>query len=159
MKLRYRRAPSDGKPLFGLHDPLALEAQPGRFTVIGASVAFVTLVPVVDLVRSLISAPQVIPSLILPFIPYATVLGGFAVFVVWNGGIVLGMWPSSKRPERLLIKTIGDKSNHMPSFHVPQLYYFIGFSSILGWPVFITGQGGLPSLLREVWARMFGSKR
>ncbi|TCD62042.1 glucosyltransferase [Steccherinum ochraceum] len=123
MKLRFRRASQD-KPLPKLHDPPALQAQP------------------MDLVRSFASAPRVIPSLLPPFIPYATVLVGFAAFVVWNGGIVLG-----------------DKSNHIPSFHIPQLYYFVGFSSVLGWPALITGRGGLPSLIGAVWARMFGNKR
>ncbi|KAH8086666.1 glucosyltransferase [Cristinia sonorae] len=124
MRSRFRRAPSNSKPFPKLHDPPALAAQP------------------IDLLKAVISVPPVLFDLIPPFIPYAVVLAGFAGFVAWNGGIVLG-----------------DKSNHIPSFHVPQVYYFIGFSTLLGWPALVTGHGGLPSLIREIWARMFGCKR
>lgn len=43
-----------------------------------------------DLLRSIASLPRVLPQILPPFLPYATVLAAFAVFVVWNGGIVLG---------------------------------------------------------------------
>ena len=36
----------------------------------------------------------------------------FSIFVWWNKGIVLG-----------------DKSNHVPTLHIPQLYYFVSFST------------------------------
>jgi alpha-1,2-glucosyltransferase len=39
------------------------------------------------------------------------------VFLVWNGGIVLG-----------------DKSNHMAGLHFPQLFYFTGFLSFFSLP-------------------------
>lgn len=52
----------------------------------------------------------------------------------------------------------GDKSNHIPSLHIPQLYYFIAFSTFFGWPVLISGPGGAPSLFRGVWSRMLGTK-
>ncbi|OCH88591.1 glucosyltransferase [Obba rivulosa] len=95
-----------------------------------------------DLIQSALSLPKVLPDLLLPFAPYALVIAAFGAFVKWNGGIVLG-----------------DKSNHIPAFHVPQLYYFVGFATILGWPALISAEGGIKGLLREVWARMFGSKR
>ena len=53
----------------------------------------------------------------------------------------------------------GDKSNHIPSLHVPQVYYFIASATIFGWPVLISGTGGAHALLCEVWARIFGSSR
>ena len=53
---------------------------------------------------------------------------------------------------------LGDKSNHIPVIHIPQLYYFIGFTTVFGWPVLISGPRGPIDLLREVKARMFGSK-
>lgn len=52
----------------------------------------------------------------------------------------------------------GDKANHIPVFHVPQLYYFIGFSTAFGWPVLLGSKEGLPALLHEVRKRMIGSK-
>ncbi|KAI0828293.1 glucosyltransferase [Trametes gibbosa] len=107
-----------------LHDPSALEASP------------------VDLVRSVLSAPRVLPDILRNFVPYALVLITFGAFVVWNGGIVLG-----------------DKANHVPAFHVPQLYYFVGFATAFGWPALVSGSGGIPALGRDVYARMFGNKR
>ncbi|KAI7872910.1 alpha-2-glucosyltransferase Alg10 [Spinellus fusiger] len=38
---------------------------------------------------------------------------GFVVFLIWNGGIVLG-----------------DRSNHIAGYHVPQLFYFSSFLSV-----------------------------
>jgi len=66
----------------------------------------------------------------------------FAAFVYWNGGIVLG-----------------DKSNHIPSIHVPQLYYFVGFTTLFGWPILISGPRGIVGLLKDVGNCMFGTKR
>jgi alpha-1,2-glucosyltransferase len=57
----------------------------------------------------------------------------------------------------MLIRS-GDKANHIPSLHVPQLYYFVAFSSIFGWPVLISDEGGVRRLMLEVLTRMFGSK-
>ena len=53
----------------------------------------------------------------------------------------------------------GDKSNHIPAFHVPQLYYFVGFATAFGWPALVSGKGGVLGLAHEVRARMFGSKK
>ncbi|KAF9921215.1 glucosyltransferase [Linnemannia zychae] len=44
--------------------------------------------------------------------PYLGLLAGFAAFIKWNGGIVLG-----------------DRSNHVPTLHVVQLFYFVAFSA------------------------------
>ncbi|KAI0344140.1 glucosyltransferase [Trametopsis cervina] len=96
----------------------------------------------VDLLWSIASFPGVLPQILPPFVPYSAVLAAFGAFVVWNGGIVLG-----------------DKSNHIPAFHIPQLYYFVGFATIMGWPVLIAGEGGVLSLARGVWHKMSGSRR
>jgi len=93
-----------------------------------------------DLVRSVASAPQVIVDTLPSFIPYTFVVAAFAGFVLYNGGIVLG-----------------DKANHIPAFHIPQLYYFIAFSTAFGWPVLICGTDGPRKLVHDVWSRMFGS--
>jgi len=76
------------------------------------------------------------------FIPYALTLALFCGFVFWNGGIVLG-----------------DKSNHVPSLHLPQLYYFIAFATIMGWPALISGDRGWKVLVNDVQNRMFGNRR
>jgi hypothetical protein len=52
----------------------------------------------------------------------------------------------------------GDKSNHIPSFHVPQLYYFVGFASLMGWPVLAGYPGGPSALLKDIYWRMFGTQ-
>jgi len=80
---------------------------------------------------------------ILPtFVPYALTLALFSGLVVWNGGIVLG-----------------DKSNHVPSLHPPQLYYFIAFATIMGWPALISGDSGWKILVNDVRDRVFGNRR
>lgn len=96
----------------------------------------------VDLLKAIMSAPKVISSILPAFVPYTLVIAAFTAFVFWNGGIVLG-----------------DKSNHIPSFHVPQLYYFVGFATLMGWPILASVPGGLQTLVRGVYWRMFGSKR
>jgi alpha-1,2-glucosyltransferase len=53
----------------------------------------------------------------------------------------------------------GDKSNHVPTLHIPQLFYFFGFATIMGWPVLVTGPGGPIRLAKEVRLRMFGTAR
>lgn len=95
-----------------------------------------------DFIRSIMSAPKALPELLPAFAPYAVVLAFFGGFVIWNDGIVLG-----------------DKSNHVPSFHAPQLYYFIAFATIIGWPAVLCGEGGPLKIATDVISRMFGSKR
>ncbi|KAG1773015.1 glucosyltransferase [Suillus occidentalis] len=95
-----------------------------------------------DFIRSIMSAPKALPELLPAFAPYAVVLALFGGFVIWNDGIVLG-----------------DKSNHIPSFHVPQLYYFVAFATMIGWPAVLCGEGGPMKVATEVISRMFGSKR
>ncbi|KAF9650697.1 glucosyltransferase [Thelephora ganbajun] len=104
--LRFRR---DGARL---PDPPALTASPG------------------DLIRIASSAPKIVLGVLPSFVPYFVDATLFALFVKWNGGIVLG-----------------DKANHIPAFHVPQIYYFIAFSTIMGWPALISGKEGLGPLI------------
>ncbi|KAH9891022.1 glucosyltransferase [Cubamyces lactineus] len=122
--LRFRRALPNEKPPVRLHDPPALEAGPA------------------DLLWSILSAPRVLPDILSNFVPYALVLAAFGVFVIWNGGIVLG-----------------DKANHVPAFHVPQLYYFVGFATAFGWPALLSSPSGVRALLQGITTRMFGNKR
>jgi hypothetical protein len=53
---------------------------------------------------------------------------------------------------------VGDKANHVAVLHVPQLYYFIAFATLMGWPAVIFGSGGPVKLANEVTRRMFGTK-
>ncbi|KAG0327416.1 glucosyltransferase [Dissophora globulifera] len=64
---------------------------------------------VIGFVRMLISK---LPSAIVMALPHLGLLAGFASFIKWNGGIVLG-----------------DKANHVPSPHVVQLFYFVIFAA------------------------------
>ncbi|KIJ68711.1 glycosyltransferase family 59 protein [Hydnomerulius pinastri MD-312] len=90
-----------------------------------------------DFLRSIISAPNALPELLPTFVPYMLVSALFGGFVFWNGGIVLG-----------------DKANHVPVLHVPQLYYFIAFATLMGWPAVVFGHGGPLKLASEVVYRM-----
>lgn len=77
-------------------------------------------------------------------LPYVGLLTGFAAFVKWNGGIVLGKRFTTyicyvhlficlgcfTYPLLTLAHlVIGDRSNHIPSLHVVQLFYFAAFSA------------------------------
>ena len=53
--------------------------------------------------------------------PYMAVLGGFAQFVVWNGGVVLG-----------------DKANHVATIHAAQLLYLWPLLAFFSAPLFAT---------------------
>ncbi|KAI0308030.1 alpha-2-glucosyltransferase Alg10 [Multifurca ochricompacta] len=122
--LRFRRAPSSGTRPPKFYDPPALVAGP------------------LDLVRSVLSVSGILADILPALVPYVLVLVLFGVFVVWNGGIVLG-----------------DKSNHVPSLHIPQLYYFIAFATMMGWPALLSGDGGWKMLINGVRKRIFGSRR
>ncbi|PFH50766.1 glycosyltransferase family 59 protein [Amanita thiersii Skay4041] len=94
-----------------------------------------------DLLKAVTSIPNVLFDILPSFVPYTLVLAAFAAFVKWNGGIVLG-----------------DKTNHIPSLHIPQMYYFFAFATGFGWPVLFSGPGGIMGLSRDVANRMFGSR-
>ena len=70
--------------------------------------------------------------------------------------LVTSVWNDGRRHS---YNISGDKSNHIPAFHVPQLYYFVGFATAFGWPALVSGKGGVLGLAHEVRARMFGSKK
>lgn len=53
----------------------------------------------------------------------------------------------------------GDKSNHVPSLHPPQLYYYIAFAMIMGWPALISGDSGWKMLVNDVQGRIIGNRR
>ncbi|KAF9973965.1 glucosyltransferase [Actinomortierella ambigua] len=83
-------------------------------------------------------------STVVTSVPYLGLLAGFGAFIRWNGGIVLG-----------------DRSNHVPHFHLVQLLYFVAFSAGMS---FFALMGALPikkvfrlpSRLRS-WASLFVS--
>jgi ABC-type dipeptide/oligopeptide/nickel transport system permease component len=50
-----------------------------------------------DLLRSILSAPQVLVDILPSFMPYTFVVAGFMIFVLYNGGIVLGILVLSER--------------------------------------------------------------
>ncbi|KAL0073705.1 glycosyltransferase family 59 protein [Phycomyces blakesleeanus] len=59
-------------------------------------------------VNTLYNIPTILPNVLV----FGIALTGFAGFLVWNGGIVLG-----------------DRSNHLAGYNVPQLFYFSSFLS------------------------------
>ena len=110
--------------------------------------------------QALISVPKVLPSILPAFVPYTLVLAAFGVFIVRNEGIVLGeLFQARSHVIHADYGLLGDKSNHIPSLHIPQLYYFVVAATFFGWPVLISGAGGATALCRNVWSRMFGSNR
>lgn len=84
----------------------------------------------------------------------------FGVFIIWNGGIVLGTCSVSSHPDAVGDSwyLLGDKSNHTPVLHIPQLYYFVASATFFGWPVLLDGFQGAQKLINDVWDRMFSDK-
>ncbi|TVY88273.1 Dol-P-Glc:Glc(2)Man(9)GlcNAc(2)-PP-Dol alpha-1,2-glucosyltransferase, partial [Lachnellula willkommii] len=69
------------------------------------------------------------PALILTRLwPYIALLISFAVFVFWNGGVVLG-----------------DKSNHVATIHLPQLLYIWPFITFFSAPLILPALSSLLS--------------
>ena len=114
-----------------------------------------------DVLRSVLSTRHILGDILPAFVPYTLVLTVFGAFVIWNGGIVLGglLRVDPTWPQLIDVRSSGDKANHIPSFHIPQVYYFIGFSTAFGWPVLLSANGGPRSLVRDVQYRMLGTRR
>ncbi|KAG0359270.1 putative Dol-P-Glc:Glc(2)Man(9)GlcNAc(2)-PP-Dol alpha-1,2-glucosyltransferase [Gamsiella multidivaricata] len=88
-----------------------------------------------QLVRSIIGFVRMLlsqlPTVLGMAMPYLGLLAGFAAFVKWNDGIVLG-----------------DRSNHIPTVHAVQLFYFVAFTA--GLSIFaILGAVPLARLLKK----------
>jgi len=79
----------------------------------------------------------------------------FGAFVIWNGGIVLGTFTGDDKNMSNIL--LGDKKNHIPVVHIPQLFYFVAFATLFAWPVLLSYEGGPLALLRDVKKRMVGS--
>ncbi|PWN51187.1 hypothetical protein IE53DRAFT_386455 [Violaceomyces palustris] len=73
---------------------------------------------------------------------YLPIFATFLFFLRWNGGIVLG-----------------DKANHVAALHLPQLFYFVTFSTFFAWPALLaTVRGGSPlRLLTRSLRGLFGT--
>ncbi|KAK9239084.1 alpha-2-glucosyltransferase Alg10 [Lipomyces kononenkoae] len=64
-----------------------------------------------------LSSPTKGPKALKIVCSYGPTVAGFAAFIVINGGI-----------------TLGDKSNHVPGTHIPQIFYFATFTCALSIP-------------------------
>lgn len=81
-------------------------------------------------------ALPIVPQLAISLWPQLALLGSFAAFVVWNGGVVLGKL-RTRAADVATDCLPGDKSNHVASIHLPQLLYFLPFVIFFSWPVLI----------------------
>lgn len=164
MYLRFRRALPNSKPLAKLHDPPALEAEPGSsFTHL--KTPFIIVTSFIVVLSRLVTGCGQFPGRGI----------GYYSFICPIRQCACGVWdirslewrncPWCVRRKSCISslaendRFTGDKSNHVPVFHVPQLYYFVGFASLLGWPVLVSGKGGISGLAREILQRMFGRRR
>ncbi|XP_076647875.1 alpha-1,2-glucosyltransferase Alg10 isoform X1 [Halictus rubicundus] len=73
-------------------------------------------------------------EIVVQLLPYATVCSVFLLFVIWNKGIV-----------------VGDRAAHVPTIHLPQLFYFSAFISCFLWPYTITHWKSYINFLRIRW--------
>lgn len=67
--------------------------------------------------RGMISFLKFILSTSKTIIPDFLVLLSFVIFLIYNGGIV-----------------VGDRTAHVPTIHLPQLFYYSVFASAFSWP-------------------------
>lgn len=78
-----------------------------------------------------------IPRLLLDLWPHLCLLGSFAAFIFWNGGVVLG-----------------DKTNHVATIHLAQMLYMWPFIVFFSWPAMlpqITDLRALVYRLPRLW--------
>jgi alpha-1,2-glucosyltransferase len=74
-----------------------------------------------------------LPRLLLDLWPQILLLGSFAAFVAWNGGVVLG-----------------DKANHVATIHLTQMLYIWPLIVFFSWPVILPIFSDLPALRRRL---------
>ncbi|KAK4140247.1 glycosyltransferase [Dichotomopilus funicola] len=100
----------EASPLVKLHDPSLNRSGPEDWFLCTVTLAFAAIANPLRVVRQIW--------------PHITVLGLFAGFVAWNGGVVLG-----------------DKSNHIATIHLAQMLYI--------WPLFafFSAPLAIPSIL------------
>lgn len=79
------------------------------------------------------SALPILPRLLLDLWPQILLLGSFAGFVAWNGGVVLG-----------------DKGNHIATVHLTQMLYIWPLIVFFSWPVMIPIFSDLAALRRRL---------
>ena len=75
------------------------------------------IVSIVACFLKLMTQPQRILHIIRTLQPFLALIAAFAAFVFINGGVVLG-----------------DKSNHVPAIHTPQLLYLWPYLVFFSWP-------------------------
>ncbi|KAL7267309.1 glucosyltransferase [Rhizina undulata] len=63
-----------------------------------------------------------LPTLLLTLAPYILVLLSFVIFIITNSFSIV----------------LGDKSAHQPTLHIPQLFYFLAFTTALSFPLILT---------------------
>ncbi|KAI9709883.1 MAG: hypothetical protein M1812_007591 [Candelaria pacifica] len=87
-----------------VYDPFVSEARLEDYAKVCVSVSIAAIASIRQVFRRLV--------------PYLATLGVFAVFIVWNGGVVLG-----------------DKTNHVATVHLPQMLYFWPYIFFFSFPV------------------------
>jgi alpha-1,2-glucosyltransferase len=78
------------------------------------------------------------PLLVLQVaLPYLILLGLFAGFVLWNGSVVLGKQFEDGLNIGNQLTTVGDKSAHTATIHLPQMLYFWPYIAFFSAPLVI----------------------
>ena len=104
-----------------LHNPpLSAATPPGKPHLSSFFTKLTESDPIIALLSLAISALTNPILLIARLWPYISLLITFTIFVVWNGGVVLG-----------------DKSNHVATVHAPQLLYLFAFTTFFSFPLFL----------------------
>ncbi|KAI9248216.1 alpha-2-glucosyltransferase Alg10 [Phascolomyces articulosus] len=98
-------------------------------------------IALLNVIRQLIvQTLQQYPLWIKKLYMFLLTIMGFAAFLVWNNGIVLG-----------------DRSNHIAGLHFPQLFYFSSFLSFFAAPWLLTSENVRSFFSRPSWKGIFTS--
>ncbi|KAK5138358.1 hypothetical protein LTR08_003419 [Meristemomyces frigidus] len=93
-----------------VYDPTVKEAWLSAYIKASVSLAACSL--------KTVSQPKRLCSLLQALAPFLTLIALFAVFIFWNGSVVLG-----------------DKSNHVATLHLPQMLYISPFMAFFSLPL------------------------
>lgn len=88
----------------------------------------------------LLAALKTLQAVVVTVLPYMILIAAFASFVVWNGGVVLGIFSINECSIRSNLSA-GDKSNHVATLHLPQMLYIWPYMLFFSFPI------AVPSLL------------
>ncbi|KAI9704750.1 MAG: glucosyltransferase [Candelina mexicana] len=104
-----------------VYDPIVSEACFEDYAKVSLSVGIAAIVNIGLVFRALI--------------PHLATLSVFTVFIIRNGGVVLGRSRIQSTHDRQAKSVEGDKSNHVATIHIPQVLYIWPYILFFSFPI------------------------